>query len=111
MVSALIEEIVTHYTAIAEARTKLVDLLENALDGEVNFDFTWLYVKAWSLKEGDGCLRRASIEYATKHRIPVNEVWRNIHPDYVFVLSDRDDAGQTDTFIAILRAANEEKGA
>lgn len=111
MVSALIEEIVTHYTAITEARTKLVDLLENALDGDTRFDFTWLYAQTWRIKEGNQYQHGLRLDTGDGCCVPALSVRRDVHPDYVFVISDRENGDHPEGFIAILRAANEEKGA
>jgi hypothetical protein len=111
MTATLIESISSHYSAIEAFRKTLVSQLADALDGEVNFDFTWLHVKEWKLKDGDGYLIGARVEIGDGCSSPAITVWRDVHPDYVFVLSDRENGDHPEGFVAVFRAANEKKDA
>lgn len=116
----LIEPIAKNLEAIGDARTRIVEGLENTFDGDGSFDFTWLFAKDWAIdtrrKDGQFMLfakdrepvwlqDRVSDEEARR----VADVWREIHPAYVFAKGYRIAGFGTQRFIAVLRADNERK--
>lgn len=116
----LIETIAKNLEAIGDARTRIVEVLENTFDGDGNFDFTWLFAKDWAIdmrrKDGQFILfakdresvwlqDRVSDEEARR----VAAVWREIHPAYVFAKGYRIVGSGSQPFIAVLRTDNEKK--
>lgn len=92
---------------LIEARESLTRLLEETLGERPNFNFTWLNAHLWTIDTVRGLLyapnAMATIMVVAADKGTRFGVFRDLHPDFVFVICSRQALRQ----VAVLRASTE----